>query len=236
MRFILARPLVRVLIACSVSVGASAFPAKADTPDRVSGKNQTIVFVCLHGSVKSQVAAAHFNRIARERGLPFTAISRGIEVDNAIPARIRDCLALDGLVPPDDIPRGLTADEATGATMVLAFDAVPADRRGIAEVTYWSDVPPITKDYDAAREAIVRHIDNLLPSLVSPARAQQELSGVVASVDERNDKISVTSGNTTNDFRVQDGLIFNAVRYGDAIEFTVETIDGTRTIVALRKR
>jgi hypothetical protein len=31
-------------------------------------KPATVVFVCLHGSVKNQVAAAHFNRIARPAG------------------------------------------------------------------------------------------------------------------------------------------------------------------------
>src|SRR5262249_35169486 len=47
-------------------------------------KPATVVFVCLHGSVKSQVAAAHFNRIAKERGLPVIAVSRGIAVDKEI--------------------------------------------------------------------------------------------------------------------------------------------------------
>ena len=32
-------------------------------------EDKTIVFVCVHGSVKSQIAAAYFNRLARERGL-----------------------------------------------------------------------------------------------------------------------------------------------------------------------
>ena len=71
---------------------------------------------------------------------------------------------------------------------------------------------------------------------------QETLRGIVANVDEGNDKITVrlpsagTAGDVTGDFKVQDGLIFNAVRYGDEVEFTVETIMGTRTIVALWKR
>jgi arsenate reductase (thioredoxin) len=69
-----------------------------------SDKPQMIVFVCLHGSVKSQVAAAHFNRIAKERGLPLVAVSRGIAVDQNIPASIRQGLAADGLTPADDVP------------------------------------------------------------------------------------------------------------------------------------
>ena len=86
-------------------------------------RKTSVVFVCLHGSVKSQMAAAHFNRIASERGLPHRRL-RGIEVDASIPTRIRDGLYLDGLAP-STIPIGLTADEAGRATVVVAFDAVP---------------------------------------------------------------------------------------------------------------
>jgi Cu/Ag efflux protein CusF len=80
------------------------------------------------------------------------------------------------------------------------------------------------------------------PSLASQASAQETVRGIVANVDERNNRISVrlpssgTAGDVTGDFKVQDGLIFNAVRYGDEVEFIVETIKGARTIVALRKR
>lgn len=41
----------------------------------------TVLFVCEHGSAKSVVAAAHFNRLAEQRGLPFHAISRGTAPD-----------------------------------------------------------------------------------------------------------------------------------------------------------
>jgi protein-tyrosine-phosphatase len=125
----------------------------------------TVVFVCLHGSVKSQVAAAHFNRIAKERGLSLVAISRGIAVDPSIPASIRQGLAADGLTPPDDVPVPLASADTTGAIEVFAFDEVPNDRKGSREVTYWSDVPPATKDYVAARDAIVRHIEEAMTSL-----------------------------------------------------------------------
>ena len=235
------KPPARIVLAAGLALLAASLtsPAFAGDPSGGSGKT-TIVFVCLHGSVKSQMAAAHFNRIAGERGLPFTAISRGIEVDNSIPTRIRDGLNLDGLAPIDDIPVGLTAEEANRATMVVAFDAVPDDRRGASKVTYWSDVPPATKDYAAARDAIVRHLDTLVPTLVSTAPAAETLRGVVASVDERNDSIgiriqSAATGEVAENFKVKDGLIFNAVRFGDTVAITVETMGGTRTITRLTK-
>jgi protein-tyrosine-phosphatase len=145
----------------------TAFAANLATANESSEKPRTIVFVCLHGSVKSQMAAAHFNQIAKERGLPFVAVSRGIAVDSSIPAPIRDGLALEGLAPVDNVPRSLTAEDANAASKIYAFDEVPADKKGGANVTYWSDVPPATKDYGAARDAIVRHIDDLLPSLTA---------------------------------------------------------------------
>src|SRR5262245_59476884 len=117
----------------------------------------TVVFVCLHGSVKSQMAAAHFNRIAKERGLPVVAVSRGIAVDDNIPPSIRGGLAGDGLASPSDIPLVLTPEEAAAAAKIFAFDEIPAELKGSAVVTYWSDVPAATKDYAAARTASVRH-------------------------------------------------------------------------------
>ena len=239
MSHFLRNPSARNLAAVLTLLAAAFAPAAAAGDPQGGNGKTTVVFVCLHGSVKSQMAPAHFNRIASERGLPFTAISRGIEVDTSIPTRIRDGLNLDGLAPTDDIPIGLTADEAGRATKVVAFDRVPEERRGTSEVTYWSDVPPATKDYAAARDVIVRHIDTFVPTLVSIAPVNETLSGVVASVDERNDTISVrlqsSPTGAAQDFKVQDGLVFDAVRFGDKVAFTAETLKGTRTITRLTK-
>jgi protein-tyrosine-phosphatase len=210
--------------------------AESTTPD-----DKTIVFVCVHGSVKSQIAAAYFNRIARELSLPYTAVSRGIEIDTAIPASIRNGLSSDGLAPTDDIPRPLTATEAGRATKVIAFDSVPDEKRGIAEVSYWSDVPPATKDYAAARNVIARHIDDLMPALAALTARPGTVRGMVAGTDEGRDRITLRVPNDDSEdfrieaFKVQDGLVFNAVRFGDQVEVTVENIDGARTIVALQK-
>ena len=95
------------------------------------------------------------------------------------------------------------------------------------------------QDYVAARDVIVRHINTLVPTLVSTAPVGETLRGVVASVNERNDSITVPAFAelfcVDGDFRVQDGLVFDAARYGDQIEFTVLVIDGAKTIVQIRK-
>jgi hypothetical protein len=117
--------------------------------------------------VKSVMAAAHFNRIAKERQLPFVAVARGVDPDSEIPASIRQGLERDGLAPADEVLHALTADEASAAATVFAFDEVPPDRKGDAAVTYWRNVPPASKDYSAARDAIVRRVEEAAASLAS---------------------------------------------------------------------
>lgn len=206
-------------------------PVYATSP---ASDSKTIVFVCLHGAANSQVAAAHFNRIASERRLSYKAIARGIAVDGPVPTRISDGLSLDGLEPTD--PQPLTSADAVAATKVVAFDPVPDEQRGGAEISYWSDTPLAIKDYVAARDVIVDHIDRLVHALTPLTRRRETLQGVVTAVDERNDRITVRlPSDTTEDFRVQDGLVFDVIHKGDQVEITIENIDGAKTIVGLSK-
>jgi hypothetical protein len=146
-----------LLLTCSVVL--------ADASERTPVDHSTIVFVCEHGAVKSTVAAAYFNRIARERGLPYVAVSRGIDLYPEIPAVIRRGLAEDGLAPQDDTPRDLRSNEASAAGRVIAFDRVPGERSGTASVIYWSNVPPVTKTYLVGRDVILQHIEGLAAEL-----------------------------------------------------------------------
>ncbi|MCA6113435.1 copper-binding protein [Bradyrhizobium sp. WSM 1738] len=71
---------------------------------------------------------------------------------------------------------------------------------------------------------------------VAPGPATQSLHGMVATVDQSNDTIAIRSApGKTEQFRVQDGLLFDSVRNGDQVEITVQNIAGAETIVELRK-
>jgi Cu/Ag efflux protein CusF len=78
----------------------------------------------------------------------------------------------------------------------------------------------------------------------SAALAQQTLTGTVIRVDEQKGTIAVsqtqsgTVGSTgeAQDFKLQDGLLFNALRPGDKISFTVSDVNGTKTITKLNKQ
>ncbi|WP_407169959.1 hypothetical protein [Bradyrhizobium sp. ORS 111] len=70
---------------------------------------------------------------------------------------------------------------------------------------------------------------------VSPPPTEK-LHGIVDSVDERNDTIRIRlSPDKAEPFKVQDGLLFNAVRFGDPVEISVQDISGAPTIVGLSK-
>ena len=81
---------------------------------------------------------------------------------------------------------------------------------------------------------------------MSGALAQHTLTGSITKVDEANGKITIqqaqggtvgaSTGSVAEDFRVQDGLIFNAVQPGDKVAFTVIDKDGVKTITELRKQ
>jgi len=80
-------------------------------------------------------------------------------------------------------------------------------------------------------------------SFASTIYAQETLKGEVATVDEASGKIgiklsgTVGSGDTTGptSFKVEDGLVFNAVKPGDKVSVVVERTGDELTIKRLTK-
>lgn len=124
----------------------------------------TILFVCEHGSAKSVVAAAHFNRIAAARGLPFRAISRGTVPDAEMAPAAVEGLRGDGLKPGDPTPAKLEQRDLDAATRVVTFCALPPDLQARSPIEQW-EVPPVSTEYAASREAMLQRIEKLLLEL-----------------------------------------------------------------------
>lgn len=133
-------------------------------------ETKTIVFVCQHGVVNSQMAAAYFNKAARGCGLPFRAVSRGIDPYRSVPVQVQDGLALDGLEAANR-PQQLAVEDLATAGRVVAFDEIPADQRGDVNVTYWSGIPLGIADYETTRDQIVQRIDAVVPTLTAAAES-----------------------------------------------------------------
>jgi Cu/Ag efflux protein CusF len=79
--------------------------------------------------------------------------------------------------------------------------------------------------------------------VISTASAQQVRHGSISKIDEPNGTITIQqtpdgtvgTSNASSDFKVQDGLLFNALRAGDKVTFTVDDINGAKTITKLQQ-
>jgi arsenate reductase (thioredoxin) len=128
-------------------------------------KNQNpekiVLFICEHGSAKSVVAAAHFNKIAQTQNLNARAISRGTNPDDEIPPAIIEGLKAEGLKAEAPKPNPLLKEDLAGAFKVVIFCDLPPGFDKTAQVNNWNDVPPISEDYAKSRDVMVRRIGRL---------------------------------------------------------------------------
>lgn len=139
----------------------------------VSGQSlSTVVFVCEHGAAKSVVAAAHFNKLAKERGLPVRAVSRGTAPDAAVPVMIREGLEAERVVLDAAFtPTLVTAADVRDAARVVTFDiTLPPDAQ--ATVTRWDALPAFSDGYAAASAAIAAKVEALVSTLGQDAKAE----------------------------------------------------------------
>ena len=126
----------------------------------------TVVFVCEHGAAKSIIAAAEFNRLAEQRGLPQRAISRGTNPDQQFSPTVIAGLKKDGLSVPMGKPQLLTAADIRKADRLVTLGCkLPEPLRADGKPVDWSDVSSPSESYDAARKDIARHVHQLIDEL-----------------------------------------------------------------------
>jgi len=155
------RPLSGFLLGI---IGAMPAAAQADS--------QTVVFVCEHGTVKSVVAMAWFTRLARERGMPVRAVSRGTALDPEIPPVVREGLQADGFRFPAFLPTRFAETDLAGAIAVISLDE-PSVARMVAGRTLtqaWNGLPSLMQNYEVARDSIQRRVKALVDSLSRQVR------------------------------------------------------------------
>lgn len=129
----------------------------------------SVLFVCLHGSAKSLIAAEHFRRLAAEHGRVVETFSAGVEPDADVPPRVVAGLGGDGFDVARTVPRLLSDDAVRDADLVVSFGCdLEARRRGAPSaqpIIRWDDVPAVSDGYEAARDEIVRRLIPLLDGL-----------------------------------------------------------------------
>jgi arsenate reductase (thioredoxin) len=123
--------------------------------------------VCLHGSAKSLIAAQHFTRLARERGLPYAGESVGLEPDYQVPMPVIAGLASDGFDVREYLPQTLTPERVATACYVVTFACDVLLGPDTAMRESWDDLPMVSDGFGVARDAIVRRVTALVHSLAS---------------------------------------------------------------------
>ncbi len=149
---------------------------------------RTVVFVCLHGSGKSLMAAEYFKRLAAQRHLAVEATSAGTDPDSEVPASVLAGLRADGIYIQDYRPRRVTREELAAAWRVIAFgcDLTTLAPRGYP-IERWDDVPPASESFAAARDRILTRLEWLLegcsPSPPLEAQRRTEADSITAFDD-----------------------------------------------------
>jgi protein-tyrosine-phosphatase len=131
--------------------------------------SSTVVFVCEHGAAKSVIAAAHFNRLAAEKGLPYRAVSRGTKPDEVVSPAVKAGLASEGLDVSTWRPKALSDDDIKRAKTVvsLATDLPTTKPIVKTKLLEWNDVPSMSTNYEAARNAIVKLVSEMVEKLAN---------------------------------------------------------------------
>src|SRR5690349_12976218 len=122
-----------------------------------------ILFVCEHGAAKSVIAAAYFNKLAQEQGLNLQAVARGTLPDDELSPTTVQGLMADGLTSTESSPQKLLPAEIESAQRVIAFgDLFNGEEIQGVHIENWNEVPPVSRDYQTARDVIVKHLNHLL--------------------------------------------------------------------------
>ena len=126
-------------------------------------KKTTVIFVCEHGGARSTIASLYFNKMALDNHLPYRSIFRGLTPDPVITKETKEGLIKDGFETTSLSPVALTTKDVTSNALVISLDCV-------APTTYqtyhtWNGIPAISENYDAARNAIVKLLNELVIEL-----------------------------------------------------------------------
>ena len=140
-----------------------------------------VLFLCPHNAAKSVLAVAEFDRLAQQRGLPLRADSAGTEPDAAPSPAVVAALRADGIDVAEHRPRRVTPEDLAAAHRIITLGCdIGALAAPGAAIVSWDDVPPVSRDLEAARSAIRRHVERLVAELA----AEQGQAGNDAGEDE----------------------------------------------------
>lgn len=128
----------------------------------------TVLFVCEHGAAKSLIAAAYFDKLAKDQRINYKATFRGVNPDPALNSVAEKGLKQDGIDTSGWKPARVTQQDIDEASQVVTLGcALPAAIHLASKVTDWSDIPSPSQNYQSARDEIKNRVQRLIDDLAS---------------------------------------------------------------------
>ena len=125
-----------------------------------------ILFVCEHGAARSTIAAAYFNKLAKEKNLNYEAIFRATDPDTSLSPDTKKGLLKDGFDIKGWQPQLVTHDDINSASEIITFDCtLPLEGNFEKPIYRWNGIPPISKDYQVAKNQIADKVTTLIKEL-----------------------------------------------------------------------
>lgn len=140
-------------------------PESSSKLNSMKPQTKKVLFVCEHGAGKSVVAAAYFNKIAKDRNLNWEATCRGTNPDEEIGNTIQDGLSSDNLPSPIASPQQLTSTDTSNVERIILFTKLPEELKNTVQTEDWSSLPNIEGKYEARRDALIKKINEFFDSL-----------------------------------------------------------------------
>jgi len=142
---------------------------------KVSSVAPTVLFVCEHGAAKSVIAAAYFDKLAKDQHLPHRAAFRGVNPDATLSSVAEKGLKQDGIDTSGWKPARVTQKDVDEASRIVTLGCVlPAGTHVASKVTDWSDIPSPSQNYSDARDQIKKQVRKLVDDLRNEKRIEKE--------------------------------------------------------------
>jgi arsenate reductase (thioredoxin) len=129
-----------------------------------NGQIKKVVFVCEHGAGKSVVAAAYFNKIAKDRNLDWEASCRGTNPDEEVSTPTKEGLKSDNLLDPALSPKKLSQSDTSNVEKIILFTKLPDYFKTSIKSEDWSSLPNIDAKYEVRRDALIKKINEFFDS------------------------------------------------------------------------
>lgn len=130
------------------------------TPD-----SKEIMFVCPHGAARSPIAAAYFNKLAKEKGLNYHAVFRGTEPDETLSARTVEGLTADGINIDGWKPKLVSEKDIKKAHTIVTFDCTVPSGTSTALQEQWNGTPSPSKAFEDYRRIVKGKVQQFVDAL-----------------------------------------------------------------------